>query len=63
MLHAGRGRRRATSRRLKHGESRPRTAGFHEKGLGSDRMATCLYAVYDPVAHRITIANAGHPPP
>ncbi|MFE0249076.1 SpoIIE family protein phosphatase [[Kitasatospora] papulosa] len=31
--------------------------------LGSDRMATCPYAVYDPVAHRITIANAGHPPP
>ncbi|MFI0936899.1 SpoIIE family protein phosphatase [Streptomyces sp. NPDC021019] len=31
--------------------------------LGSDRMATCLYAVYDPVAHRITIASAGHPPP
>ncbi|NBM16591.1 SpoIIE family protein phosphatase [Streptomyces sp. GC420] len=31
--------------------------------LGSDRMATCLYAVYDPVTHRITIANAGHPPP
>ncbi|WP_436736991.1 SpoIIE family protein phosphatase [Streptomyces sp. BBFR102] len=31
--------------------------------LGSDRMATCVYAVYDPVAHRITVANAGHPPP
>ncbi|OEV04753.1 SpoIIE family protein phosphatase [Streptomyces oceani] len=31
--------------------------------LGSDRMATCLYAVYDPVAHRLLIANAGHPPP
>ncbi|WP_448318467.1 ATP-binding SpoIIE family protein phosphatase, partial [Streptomyces sp. CO7] len=31
--------------------------------LGTDRMATCLYTVYDPVAHRITIANAGHPPP
>ncbi|WP_225837297.1 ATP-binding SpoIIE family protein phosphatase [Streptomyces sp. NK08204] len=31
--------------------------------LGSDRMATCMYAVYDPVTHRITIANAGHPPP
>jgi serine phosphatase RsbU (regulator of sigma subunit)/anti-sigma regulatory factor (Ser/Thr protein kinase) len=31
--------------------------------LGTDRMATCLYAVYDPVAHRITAANAGHPPP
>ncbi|MET8558869.1 ATP-binding SpoIIE family protein phosphatase [Streptomyces sp. NPDC004959] len=31
--------------------------------LGSDRMATCVYVVYDPVAHRITVANAGHPPP
>jgi serine phosphatase RsbU (regulator of sigma subunit)/anti-sigma regulatory factor (Ser/Thr protein kinase) len=31
--------------------------------LGSDRMATCLYAVYDPVAHRMVVANAGHPPP
>lgn len=31
--------------------------------LGPDRIATCLYAVYDPVAHRIQIANAGHPPP
>ncbi|MEU3520940.1 PP2C family protein-serine/threonine phosphatase [Streptomyces sp. NPDC006654] len=31
--------------------------------LGTDRMATCLCAVYDPVAHQITIANAGHPPP
>ncbi|WP_455679085.1 ATP-binding SpoIIE family protein phosphatase [Streptomyces antimycoticus] len=31
--------------------------------LGTDRMATCLYAVYDPLSHRITIANAGHPPP
>ncbi|WP_422397005.1 SpoIIE family protein phosphatase [Streptomyces gobiensis] len=31
--------------------------------LGQDRMATCLYAVYDPVAHRMIIANAGHPPP
>ncbi|WP_019545325.1 SpoIIE family protein phosphatase [Streptomyces sulphureus] len=31
--------------------------------LGSDRMATCLYAVYDPVAHRIVVANAGDPPP
>ncbi|MET8454064.1 PP2C family protein-serine/threonine phosphatase, partial [Streptomyces sp. NPDC005209] len=31
--------------------------------LGDDRMATCLYAVHDPVSHRITIANAGHPPP
>ncbi|MEV0000437.1 SpoIIE family protein phosphatase [Streptomyces sp. NPDC050848] len=31
--------------------------------LGIDRIATCMYAVYDPVSHRIRIANAGHPPP
>ncbi|MFB6527008.1 MULTISPECIES: SpoIIE family protein phosphatase [unclassified Streptomyces] len=31
--------------------------------LGENRMATCMYAVYDPVSHRITVANAGHPPP
>ncbi|MFJ2736152.1 SpoIIE family protein phosphatase [Streptomyces sp. NPDC087317] len=33
------------------------------RDLGSERMATCLYAIYDPISHRITIANAGHPPP
>ncbi|MEU7074021.1 SpoIIE family protein phosphatase [Streptomyces narbonensis] len=31
--------------------------------LGENRMATCIYAVYDPITHRITVANAGHPPP
>lgn len=31
--------------------------------LGEDHLATCLYAVYDPVARRCTIANAGHIPP
>ncbi|WP_104530629.1 SpoIIE family protein phosphatase [Wenjunlia vitaminophila] len=31
--------------------------------LGDDRMATCLYAVYDPIAHRLVLANAGHVPP
>ena len=31
--------------------------------MGTDRMATCLYAVYDPISHRLSIANAGHPPP
>lgn len=31
--------------------------------LGSDRMATCVYVVYDPIAHRMVVANAGHPPP
>ncbi|BBC29224.1 Histidine kinase [Streptomyces graminofaciens] len=25
--------------------------------------ATCLYAIYDPVARRCTVARAGHPPP
>ncbi|MGW1913730.1 SpoIIE family protein phosphatase [Streptomyces sp. NPDC002076] len=34
----------------------------------SDRVpavvgATCLYAVYDPVSRRCTLARAGHPPP
>ncbi|MPY54246.1 SpoIIE family protein phosphatase [Streptomyces sp. K1PN6] len=33
------------------------------RDLGNDHMATCMCAVYDPVSHRITIANAGHPPP
>lgn len=31
--------------------------------LGSEHMATCLYAMYDPVPHRLLVANAGHPPP
>ncbi|MGW0965885.1 SpoIIE family protein phosphatase [Streptomyces sp. NPDC002516] len=30
--------------------------------LGSDHIATCLYAIYDPIAHRLLMANAGHPP-
>jgi PAS domain S-box-containing protein len=31
--------------------------------LGDDYIATCVYAVYDPVARRCQIANAGHLPP
>jgi anti-sigma regulatory factor (Ser/Thr protein kinase) len=31
--------------------------------LGEDYLATCLYAVYDPVERRCTLANAGHIPP
>lgn len=31
--------------------------------LGMDRLATCLYAVYDPGAQRVTLTSAGHPPP
>ncbi|MDK1472131.1 SpoIIE family protein phosphatase [Streptomyces sp. 549] len=31
--------------------------------LGENYLATCLYAVYDPVESRLLIANAGHIPP
>jgi PAS domain-containing protein/anti-sigma regulatory factor (Ser/Thr protein kinase) len=31
--------------------------------LGDDHLATCLYAVYDPIARTCTIASAGHVPP
>nr|WP_248001283.1 ATP-binding SpoIIE family protein phosphatase [Streptomyces sp. RPA4-5] len=31
--------------------------------LGSEHMATCLYAIYDPISQRLLVADAGHPPP
>ncbi|WP_455360401.1 ATP-binding SpoIIE family protein phosphatase [Streptomyces sp. SYSU K21746] len=31
--------------------------------LGEHYLATCLYAVYDPIAGELLIANAGHIPP
>jgi serine phosphatase RsbU (regulator of sigma subunit) len=31
--------------------------------LGTGHLATCLYAVYDPVARTLAVANAGHIPP
>ncbi|MER0477600.1 ATP-binding SpoIIE family protein phosphatase [Streptomyces sp. Edi2] len=31
--------------------------------LGSEHMATCLYAVYDPISQRLLVADAGHLPP
>ncbi|WP_216589967.1 ATP-binding SpoIIE family protein phosphatase [Streptomyces brasiliscabiei] len=31
--------------------------------LGEHYLATCLYAVYDPVAGELSLANAGHIPP
>ncbi|MFC5213602.1 ATP-binding SpoIIE family protein phosphatase [Streptomyces coerulescens] len=34
-----------------------------EADVGRDDGATCLYAVYDPVARRCTLARAGHVPP
>ncbi|WP_369230090.1 SpoIIE family protein phosphatase [Streptomyces sp. R21] len=33
------------------------------EGVTGEVGATCLYAVYDPVSRRCTIARAGHPPP
>ncbi|KRB65123.1 hypothetical protein ASE03_32610 [Kitasatospora sp. Root187] len=33
-------------------------------GLGrAEHLATCVFAVYDPIANRIVVANAGHIPP
>ncbi|MFC8664773.1 SpoIIE family protein phosphatase [Streptomyces sp. NPDC057199] len=37
----------------------PSAAVGESPGVG----ATCLYAVYDPVSRRCTLARAGHPPP
>ncbi|AXK31381.1 GAF domain-containing protein [Streptomyces armeniacus] len=31
--------------------------------LGDGYLATCLYAVYDPIANELRMANAGHIPP
>ncbi|MEU0005170.1 SpoIIE family protein phosphatase [Streptomyces sp. NPDC006314] len=34
-----------------------------DDGSPGEVGATCLYAVYDPVSRRCTLARAGHPPP
>ncbi|WP_241968656.1 SpoIIE family protein phosphatase [Streptomyces sp. ICBB 8177] len=31
--------------------------------LGADHLATCVYAVYDPIHRTLALANAGHIPP
>ncbi|CAM5620704.1 hypothetical protein SGRIM128S_01061 [Streptomyces griseomycini] len=36
---------------------------LREADLSEVYLATCVYAVYDPVTRRCTIANAGHMPP
>ncbi|WP_454320132.1 SpoIIE family protein phosphatase [Streptomyces phaeoluteigriseus] len=41
-------------------------AAYDDGGGGADVAelgATCLYAVYDPVSRRLTLASAGHPAP
>jgi PAS domain S-box-containing protein len=42
---------------------RPGADGNGPEGTTGDLGATCLYAVYDPVSGRCTMASAGHPPP
>ncbi|MFG2147613.1 SpoIIE family protein phosphatase [Streptomyces sp. NPDC048696] len=45
---------------------RPGARGAHksrEADLSEVYLATCVYAVYDPVTRRCAIANAGHLPP
>lgn len=45
---------------------RPGSRGAHksrEADLSEVYLATCVYAVYDPVTRRCSIANAGHLPP
>ncbi|MEW2288820.1 SpoIIE family protein phosphatase [Streptomyces sp. NPDC047841] len=37
--------------------------GAADDGASAFLGATCLYAVYDPVTRRCTMARAGHPPP
>ncbi|MEU8844702.1 SpoIIE family protein phosphatase [Streptomyces sp. NPDC048564] len=50
---------------LRLSEERPEgdTAGAAHQGTTGFLGATCLYAVYDPVTRRCTMARAGHPPP
>ncbi|MEW2625461.1 SpoIIE family protein phosphatase [Streptomyces sp. NPDC048106] len=38
-------------------------SGADARGTAAFTGATCLYAVYDPVTRRCTMARAGHPPP
>ncbi|WP_181809673.1 ATP-binding SpoIIE family protein phosphatase, partial [Streptomyces shenzhenensis] len=44
-------------------EEGPEVPGRAETASLGEVGATCLYAVYDPVSRRCTIARAGHPPP
>ncbi|MFD4502748.1 SpoIIE family protein phosphatase [Streptomyces sp. NPDC058457] len=44
-------------------EEGPEVPGRTEAASSGEVGATCLYAVYDPVTRRCTVARAGHPPP
>ncbi|MDQ0762434.1 SpoIIE family protein phosphatase [Streptomyces canus] len=44
-------------------EEGPQTGGRAGAPAPGEVGATCLYAVYDPVSRRCTMARAGHPPP
>ncbi|MEV5952981.1 SpoIIE family protein phosphatase [Streptomyces sp. NPDC051987] len=44
-------------------EEGPEVPGRAEAASSGEIGATCLYAVYDPVSRRCTMARAGHPPP
>ncbi|MFG2096963.1 SpoIIE family protein phosphatase [Streptomyces sp. NPDC048612] len=44
-------------------ENTPEKGSARTADLSEVYLATCVYAVYDPVTRRCTIANAGHLPP
>ncbi|MFC9842670.1 SpoIIE family protein phosphatase [Streptomyces sp. NPDC060223] len=44
-------------------DEQPGSAEGDAAANGGDLGATCLYAVYDPVSRRCTLATAGHPMP
>ncbi|WP_217208721.1 SpoIIE family protein phosphatase [Streptomyces sp. AC550_RSS872] len=44
-------------------DDRPTADRHPETGAGGEVGATCLYAVYDPISQRCTLARAGHPLP
>ncbi|MCF1600450.1 SpoIIE family protein phosphatase, partial [Streptomyces muensis] len=44
-------------------DDRPAADRSPETGAGGEVGATCLYAVYDPISQRCTLARAGHPLP
>ncbi len=52
-----------SSPRSQHGQSANGRTGRGADDLSEVYLATCIFAVYDPVSRRCTFANAGHLPP